>query len=91
MHAEAFKASSVNGKMLLQLTDQDMLQTLNIVDLLHRRKLLKEIATLRKATLRLPFQASIADLSHSLTLVRDWTTATSMVVLVFVTQQTCQE
>jgi hypothetical protein len=37
------------------------------------------------------FQASIADLSHSLTLVRDWTTATSMVVLVFVTQQTCQE
>jgi hypothetical protein len=52
MHAEAFKASSVNGKMLLQLTDQDMLQTLNIVDLLHRRKLLKEIATLRKATLR---------------------------------------
>ena len=51
MHAEAFKASSVNGKMLLQLTDQDMLQTLNIQNKLHRQKLRDEIATLKKATL----------------------------------------
>eukprot|EP00900_Chrysochromulina_parva_P014315 jgi/Chrpa1/22885/Chrysochromulina_OHIO_Genome00028075-RA len=50
MHAEAFKASSVNGKMLLQLTDQDMLQTLNIQNKLHRQKLRDEIATLKKAT-----------------------------------------
>lgn len=49
MHAEAFKASSVNGKMLLQLTDQDMLQTLNIQNKLHRQKLRDEIATLKKA------------------------------------------
>ena len=52
MHAEAFKASSVNGEMLLTLDDNDMLKTLHIVDPIHRRKLLKEIARLSKATLR---------------------------------------
>lgn len=52
MHAEAFKASSVSGEMLLTLDDNDMLKTLHIVDPIHRRKLLKEIARLRKATLR---------------------------------------
>jgi hypothetical protein len=51
MHAEAFKASSVNGKMLLKLNDQKMEKTLNIVNPLHREKLLMEIATLHKATL----------------------------------------
>jgi hypothetical protein len=50
-HAEAFKASSVNGKMLLKLNDQKMEKTLNIVNPLHREKLLMEIATLHKATL----------------------------------------
>ena len=52
MHAEAFKASSVDGKTLLELTEQDMIETLNIKDRLHRKKLLREIITLRKAKLR---------------------------------------
>jgi|LauGreDrversion4_1035100.scaffolds.fasta_scaffold30384_2 hypothetical protein len=51
MHAEAFKTHSVNGKMLLTLSEQDLYQTLNIVSPLHRKKLLMEIATLRKAYL----------------------------------------
>ena len=50
-HAEAFKTHSVNGKMLLTLSEQDLYQTLNIVSPLHRKKLLMEIATLRKAYL----------------------------------------
>jgi hypothetical protein len=48
-HAEAFKTHSVNGKMLLTLDDKDLKQTLNIESPIVRRKLLMEIATLRKA------------------------------------------
>ena len=48
-HAESFKTHSVNGKMLLTLDDKDLKQTLNIESPIVRRKLLMEIATLRKA------------------------------------------
>jgi hypothetical protein len=48
-HAEAFRTHSVNGKMLLTLDDKDLKQTLNIESPIVRRKLLMEIATLRKA------------------------------------------
>ena len=52
-HAEAFKKSAISGDVLLTLTEKDMLQTLGIVNELHRRKLLMEIAKLRKATMRI--------------------------------------
>jgi hypothetical protein len=51
MHAEAFKAHSVNGKMLLTLSDQDLYSTLSVVSPLHRKKLLMEISALRKSYL----------------------------------------
>ena len=51
MHADSFKTHSVNGKMLLTLSEQDLYQTLNIVSPLHRKKILMEVATLRKAYL----------------------------------------
>jgi len=51
MHSESFKTHSVNGKMLLTLSEQDLYQTLNVVSPLHRKKILMEIATLRKAYL----------------------------------------
>ena len=51
MHVEAFKEHSVNGKMLLALTDQDLYQTLGIQSPLHRKKLLMEISAARKAYL----------------------------------------
>jgi len=50
-HAAAFKTHSVNGKMILALSDQDLYSTLNVVSPLHRKKLLMEIASLRKAYL----------------------------------------
>jgi hypothetical protein len=50
-HGAAFKTHSVNGKMLLALSDQDLYSTLNVVSPLHRKKLLMEIASLRKAYL----------------------------------------
>ena len=49
MHADAFKAHSINGKMLLLLSDNDLYQTLEIKSPLHRKKLLMEISLLRKA------------------------------------------
>ena len=52
-HAEAFKKSAISGDVLLTLTEKDMIQTLGIVNELHRRKLLMEIAKLRKATMRI--------------------------------------
>ena len=51
MHAEAFKAHSVNGKMLLALSDQDLYATLGVTSPLHRKKLLMEISALRKSYL----------------------------------------
>jgi len=50
-HAASFKAHSVNGKMLLALSDQDMYQSLGITSPLHRKKLLMEISALRKSYL----------------------------------------
>ena len=50
-HAESFKTHSVSGKMLLALSEQDLYQTLNVVSPLHRKKLMMEIASLRKAYL----------------------------------------
>jgi hypothetical protein len=50
-HAAAFKAHSVNGKMLLALSEQDLYATLNVVSPLHRKKIMMEIGALRKATL----------------------------------------
>uniref|UniRef100_A0A7S2NIP7 SAM domain-containing protein n=1 Tax=Haptolina brevifila TaxID=156173 RepID=A0A7S2NIP7_9EUKA len=50
-HGSAFKTHSINGKMLLALSDQDLYASLNIVSPLHRKKLLMEIASLRKAYL----------------------------------------
>jgi len=52
MHAESFKTHSVNGKMLLALSEQDLYSTLNVVSPLHRKKLLMEVAALRKAYLQ---------------------------------------
>ena len=51
MHAEAFKTHSVDGKILLTLTDQEMLETLKIVSPVQRRRLKEEIATLNNAKL----------------------------------------
>ena len=51
MHAESFKAHSVNGKMLLALSDQDLYSTLGVTSPLHRKKLLMEISALRKSYL----------------------------------------
>ena len=48
MHMEAFKTHSVNGKMLLALSDQDLYSTLQVTSPLHRKKLLMEISGLRK-------------------------------------------
>ena len=50
-HGDAFKTHSVNGKMLLALSEQDLYTTLNVVSPLHRKKLLMEIGALRKAYL----------------------------------------
>ena len=50
-HVESFKTHSVNGKMLLALSDQDLYATLGVVSPLHRKKLLMEISALRKAYL----------------------------------------
>ena len=51
MHGESFKTHSVNGKMLLALSDQDLYATLGVVSPLHRKKLLMEISALRKSYL----------------------------------------
>ena len=51
MHSESFKTHSVNGKMLLALSDQDLYATLGVVSPLHRKKLLMEISALRKSYL----------------------------------------
>jgi len=51
MHSETFKTHSINGKMLLTLSEQDLYQSLNVVSPLHRKKILMEVATLRKAYL----------------------------------------
>jgi len=48
MHADTFKTHSVNGKMLLALSDQDLYSTLGVTSPLHRKKLLMEIPALRK-------------------------------------------
>jgi len=50
-HGASFKTHSVNGKMLLALSDQDLYTSLNVVSPLHRKKLLMEVAGLRKAYL----------------------------------------
>jgi len=50
-HAETFKTHSVNGKMLLALSDQDLYATLGVTSPLHRKKLLMEISALRKSYL----------------------------------------
>jgi len=50
-HADAFKTHSVNGKMLLALSEQDLYSTLGVASPLHRKKILMEIATLRKSYL----------------------------------------
>jgi len=50
-HAETFKTHSVNGKMLLALSDQDLYSTLGVTSPLHRKKLLMEISALRKSYL----------------------------------------
>ena len=46
-HVESFKTHSVNGKMLLALSDQDLYSTLQVTSPLHRKKLLMEISALR--------------------------------------------
>ena len=51
MHSDSFKTHSVNGKMLLALSDQDLYATLGVVSPLHRKKLLMEISALRKSYL----------------------------------------
>ena len=50
-HSDSFKTHSVNGKMLLALSDQDLYATLGVVSPLHRKKLLMEISALRKSYL----------------------------------------
>lgn len=50
-HADSFKTHSVNGKMLLALSDQDLYSTLGVTSPLHRKKLLMEISALRKSYL----------------------------------------
>ena len=50
-HVDSFKTHSVNGKMLLALSDQDLYSTLGVTSPLHRKKLLMEISALRKAYL----------------------------------------
>ena len=50
-HVESFKTHSVNGKMLLALSDQDLYSTLGVTSPLHRKKLLMEISALRKSYL----------------------------------------
>ena len=51
VHADTFKTHSVNGKMLLALSDQDLYSTLGVTSPLHRKKLLMEISALRKSFL----------------------------------------
>jgi len=50
-HVDTFKTHSVNGKMLLTLSDSDLYQTLEVKSPLHRKKLLMEISQLRKGFL----------------------------------------
>ena len=50
-HTETFKTHSVNGKMLLALSEQDLYSTLGVASPLHRKKIIMEIAALRKAYL----------------------------------------
>lgn len=50
-HTEAFKTHSVDGKLLLTLSEQDLYSTLGVASPLHRKKILMEIASLRKSYL----------------------------------------
>ena len=51
MHAEAFKAHSVDGTMLLVLTEDDLYKSLGVASPLHRKKLMLAIGELRKGFL----------------------------------------
>ena len=48
-HCETFKSHSVDGALLLTLTEQDMYSVLGVVSPLHRKKLMMAIADLRKS------------------------------------------
>jgi len=50
-HAAAFKAHSINGKMLLVLDEQDLYKVLNVTSPLHRKKIMMAIADLRASYL----------------------------------------
>lgn len=51
MHADAFKAHSVDGTMLLVLTEEDLYKSLGVASPLHRKKLMLGIGELRKGFL----------------------------------------
>ena len=46
-YADSFKTHSVNGKMLLVLSDRQLYGPLGVASYPHRQKLLKEISALR--------------------------------------------
>ncbi|KAL1528955.1 hypothetical protein AB1Y20_010277 [Prymnesium parvum] len=51
MHADAFKAHSIDGTMLLVLTDEDLYKSLGVASPLHRKKIMLAIGELRKGFL----------------------------------------
>ena len=51
MHAEAFKAHSIDGTMLLVLTEEDLYKSLGVASPLHRKKIMMAIGQLRKGFL----------------------------------------
>jgi len=51
MHADAFKAHSIDGTMLLVLTEEDLYKSLGVASPLHRKKIMLAIGELRKGFL----------------------------------------
>lgn len=51
MHVDAFKSHSVDGFMLLVLTEEDLYKTLGVSSPIHRKKIMLAIGELRKAFL----------------------------------------
>ena len=49
VHAAAFKTHSVDGKLLLTLSEQDLYSTLGVTSPLHRKKVLMAINDLRRS------------------------------------------
>ena len=48
-HAESFKTQSVDGPMLLVLTEEDLYKSLGVTSPLHRKKIVMAVGELRKA------------------------------------------